>query len=146
LFIGPNPIASGYPNRVERNLTWTTPGSNSITVTYDQNADTLSATLNGNGLTYSAVSEYAGCPVSYWNVMQIVVVNRDTGTTVNLDNVTLGGYNLGSFNGGTGSVQLWTITHFDFTQNFTMTGTVSLAGAFSNSQELSKIEIYMGCK
>ena len=146
LYIGPNPIASSYPNRVEQNLTWTKPGAHSITITYNQNADTLSATMNGNGLTYSAVSEYAGCPVGNWNVMQIVVVNWDNGTTVNLDNVTLGGYELGSFNGGTGGVHLWTVTHFDFTRNFNITGTISLAGTFSNRQELSKIEIYMGCK
>ncbi len=146
LYIGPNPIASSYPNRVEQNLTWTKPGTHSITITYDQSADTLSAAMNGNGLTYSAISEYAGCPVGNWNVMQIVVVNWDNGTSVNLDNVTLGGYDLGSFNGGTGGVHLWTVTHFDFTRDFTMTGTISLAGTFSNSQELSKIEIYTGCK
>jgi len=35
---------------------------------------------------------------------------------------------------------------FDFTRDFTMTGTISLAGTFSNNQELSKIEFYMGCK
>jgi hypothetical protein len=146
LLIGPNPIASSYPNRVERNMTWTKPGAHSITITYDQNADTLSATMSGNGLTYSAVSEYARCPVGNWNVMAIVVVNLDNGTTVNLDNVTLGGYDLGRFNGETGCVKLWTVTNYDFTRDFTMTGTISLAGTFSNNQELSKIEFYMGCK
>ncbi len=146
LLVGPNPVVSGYPNRMERNLTWNKPGAHNITVTYDQNADTLSATMNGNGLTYNAVSEYAGCPIGNWNVMQLAVVNGDGGTTVNLENMTLSGYSLGSFNGGSGSVLLWTVTHFDFTRDFTITGTISLAGNFSNDQELSKVEIYMGCK
>jgi len=149
LYIGPNIGAGGYPNRVERDLTWTNPGTQSIAITYDQNTDTLSAAMSGNSLTYPTVSAHAGCAVGNWNVMQIVINNRDAGTTVNLDDVTLGGYALGSFNGGSGSasnVKPWTVTHFDFSQSFTVSGTVSLAGTFSGSQELSKIEIYLGCK
>jgi hypothetical protein len=60
--------------------------------------------------------------------------------------VSLGGYGLGSFNSGAVVIQRWFVTHFDFSRDFIMTGTVSLAGTFSDSQELSKIEIYMGCK
>ncbi len=153
LFIGPNPGISGYPNRVEEDLTWTRPGANNITVTFDPSTDSLSATVNGTALIYSDVALYAsamGCPVENWNAMQVMVINQDAGTTVNFENITLGGYDLGSFSGGTGSagnVRRWAVTQFDFSQGFSVAGTVRLAGTFSDIQsDLSKIEIYIGCR
>jgi hypothetical protein len=91
-----------------------------------------------------------GCPVENWNAMQVMVINQDAGTTVNFENITLGGYDLGSFSSGTGSagnVRRWAVTQFDFSQGFSVAGTVRLAGTFSDIQsDLSKIEIYIGCR
>jgi hypothetical protein len=68
--------------------------------------------------------------------MQISVVNRDAGTTVNLNNVFLNGYTLGNFSGGVGGDgssdwQDWTVTNYDFSRGFTLIGEIELAGAFT---------------
>jgi hypothetical protein len=74
--------------------------------------------------------------------MAFHVVNRDVGTTVNLNDLTLGSYNLGSYEGVGWST--WNATGFDFSQGFTVTGTIALGGTFGSSQERSKLELQFG--
>lgn len=133
--------------RVAQNLSWTKPGTHDVTIEYDADTDTIFTTVGTNPTISKSL---AGAACTTWDTAQLAVVNRDTGTTVNLNNVDLGGFALGGFSGGTGgdSVddwQNWTITGFDFTSDFTMTAELELDGAFGNSQELSKVEFLMGC-
>lgn len=133
--------------RVAQNLSWTKPGTHNVTVEYDADTDTLFTTVGTNPTISKSL---AGAACTTWDTAQLAVVNRDAGTTVNLNNVNLGGFALGSFSGGTGgdSVddwQNWTITGFDFTSDFTMTAELELDGTFGSSQELSKVEFLMGC-
>jgi hypothetical protein len=85
-----------------------------------------------------------------WDTAQLAIANRDIDTTVNLNNVMLGSFALGDFDGGLGgdSVddwQNWTIAGFDFSDDFTLTADLELDGTFGSSQELSKVEFLMGC-
>lgn len=148
IYLGPNMGAGGYPNRTQAQFSWVNPGSNAVTFTYDPVADKLVATAGATTLEYPDISAHAGCPVGDWDVMQIYIANRDDGTTVNFNDVMLGDYALGSFSGGTGAAgntHSWTVTGYDFGQGFTISGSIQLAGTFSFSQELSKVEIDCGC-
>jgi hypothetical protein len=85
-----------------------------------------------------------GCTVDEVDFMIISVVGRDAGTTVDFNNVMLDTNSLGNFS-GTGGWFNWTVTGFDFTQGFTVTGDLLLSGTFSTSQEKSKLEMQVGC-
>ena len=146
VFVGLHDLGVGS-NRTAQNISWTKPGVHQVVVEYDADTQTLSTTVGSNPTISRSVTT-AVC--SAWDTAQLSVFNRDNGTTVNFNNVVLGGFPLGSFNGGVGGdsvddVKNWTITGFDFTQDFTMTGEVELAGTFGNSQELSRVEFLMGC-
>ena len=77
--------------------------------------------------------------------MQIIVVLRDGGSTVEFNDVTLDGYPLGDFDGVYATWQFWTVSNYDFSQGFTLTGKIYLDGPFSGSQEFSKVEVDVGC-
>jgi len=79
------------------------------------------------------------------NLMQISVVCRDPDSqtsSVSLNEVYLDGHSLGSFTASEWSD--WTVVGYDFSQGFVLTGRLVLSGPFSNSQELSKVEIKVG--
>ena len=151
VYMGPNMGAGNYPNRVETGVTWASPGTFSITFTYDKANDRLVTTVGATTLVYPSISTYAGypgsVPPSSWNFLQITIANRGTGTTVNLNSVNIDTYSLGSFSGGVGPTgfQFWQVTNYDFSQGFTVTGTIQLAGTAANfGDETCKIEINVG--
>ncbi len=139
----------GGPNRAEADLNWTE--ENIVTFTFDVAADMLIASVtNELGTTtieYSDLSEVLEKKDSTYtiddlNVMQITLANRDNNSTVTFSDVEINGQALGTFSGiGWND---WMVTGIDFSQGFTVTGTIQLAGAFSNSQEKSKVEIKVG--
>ena len=146
VYVGLHDLGVGA-NRSAQNLSWNKPGTHQLTIAYDATTQLLSTTVGENTPISRSL---AGAACSVWDTAQVAVLNRDSGTTVNLNNVMLGSFALGSFNGGVGGdsvddVQNWTITGFDFTQNFTMTAELELDGVFGNSQELSRVEFLMGC-
>lgn len=138
----------GVPaGRTAQNLSWTVPGTESLVVAYDSSANTISTTIGSNP---ASVKSLAGAVCTAWDTAQLAIANRDVDTTVNLNNVMLGSFALGDFDGGVGgdSVddwQNWTITGFDFSDDFTFTADLELDGTFGSSQELSKVEFLMGC-
>jgi len=149
IYMGPNMGAGGYPNRVTQEFWWSKPGTHEISFTYDPVANTLTTVVDGNPpLVYSDISLHAGCLPSTWNVMQIIVVIRDVNTIVDLNNVLLDGNPLGDFPGiyglGTAGWRYWTVSNYDFSQGFTLTGQIYLGGPFSGSQESCKVEVDVG--
>lgn len=79
------------------------------------------------------------------NLMQISVVCRapDSATSsVSLQDVYLDDHFLGSFTASGWSD--WTVVGYDFSRGFLLRGRLVLSGPFSNSQELSKVEIKVG--
>jgi len=149
VYLGPNVGSGGSANRVETRVTWNSPGTNSITFQYDKSGDKVVTTVVGLttvSLTFPAVASSIGYPPRSWNFVAIYIYNRNTNTTVNLNNVYLDTHSLGSLSGGTGAstnIQYWTVTDYDFSQGFTITGTIQLAGTFSGGENC-KVEISVG--
>jgi hypothetical protein len=136
----------GTPPRGDYGYSWSKPGSHDFTFSFDGDT-TLSVDLDGSMVESYDISAdlfKTGCSLADLDRLEIVVANRDTGTTVNLNDLTLDGADLGSLTGDGFSV--WNISDSDFSAGFTFTGTVQLDGAFSNSQELSRIELLVGCE
>lgn len=83
---------------------------------------------------------------------QIHVVNRDTNTQVNVNELSLDMFNTGSSSLlnpsdyiGNG-FSTFPIPANEYGRGFTIRGVIDLEGTFSNSQELSKVEINICCK
>jgi hypothetical protein len=134
VYLGIPDLGNGS-NRNEINLNWGQ--SNDITYSYDPLNRLVSTTVNGSTLTYDF-----DLGDENLNYMQITLANRDNGTTIEFNDVYLNSESLGSFS-GTGWND-WMIKGFDASEGFTLTGTLELDGAFSNSQEKSKLEIKAG--
>ncbi len=141
-------------DRRARNLTWTKPGTHLVTFSYDPVADKLITTIDLNNdssvdetLTYEnfstgLVNTGRTAIASQMNVMEILVADRDTDSSVQFNEVMLNGQSLGDFS--TGNVGIWGVTGFDFGQGFTLSGKVVIDGPFSNSQEKSRVDIKIG--
>jgi len=148
LYLGVPDLGSGA-NRVEKNLTWQ--AENDISFTFDPQQDNLVVTVSNE--SFSETIEYSDLSanlvekgftytVADLNVMQITLVNRDKAGTVTFANVALNGQSLGTFS-ETGWND-WMVSGVDFSQGFTLTGTIQISGTIGNSQEKSKVEIKVG--
>lgn len=132
-------------NRTARDINWVA-GDNSITFTYDALTDRLSTSVTNSNGTYSlddnAAFDYAtGTP--FINYLQINVVDRSTASQVDFNNVVLNGASLGSFVGDNAFAD-YGITNINLTNGFTLTGIINLAGTFSSSQELNRVDVLFG--
>jgi hypothetical protein len=140
----------GLPaNRLATDVTWAE--SNQITFTYSSADDKLTTQVtNGNG-TFSL--EFPGVAaaikasgkvftVNDINFLQITIVNGDTNTTVNLNDVFLNGASLGSF-GGNGPYD-WSVRDDTLNTGFTITGTLHLLRPFGTDPAVSTLEIKAG--
>ena len=76
--------------------------------------------------------------------LQVTVAARDSGTTVALKDVMLEGFPLGEFS-ATGVMSDWSVTGFDFSKGFTVSGNLALTGSFSTNQENDKAQLSIGC-
>jgi len=139
----------GGPNRVEADLIWTE--ENIVTFTFDATADKLIASVTSESGTTTI--EYADLSamlakkggaytIADLNVMQITLANRDKNSAATFSNVAINGQSVGTFSEA--GWNDWMVTGIDFSQGFSVTGTIQLSGAFSNSQEKSKVEIKVG--
>ncbi len=153
-------------NRVETNFKWAD-GTYEFEFTYDPNADggegELTQSLKATGaststdLTFSDVaSELSDAAANNTNdlikicddpadfdTVEVVVADRDTGN-IDLTNLKV--------DGAATSPDTFTATGFnvtrlsgDFADGFTFSGTITREGSFGTSQELSRIELLVGC-
>ena len=137
-------------NRVASEFTWTKPSTYHVVFSYNSGAGTLSTSVDGGTtLHYFAALGSGTCNIWEWNVMEVLVFNRDAGTTVNLNNVTIDDIPVGQdFTGATTDVWntgRWLIS-YDFGSDFTIEADIDIAGTFSTSQELSKVQFIVGCE
>lgn len=121
------------------------PGNACVEFAYDKDNSKLTTEVDGTTLEWTGITITAD---SYGeNVMLIKIAHRHAGTTVNFNNVMLNGTEaLGDFPGGNINWQWWSVTDFDFTERWTLTGDIVLGGAFSSTtgDESSKVEIQVG--
>lgn len=144
IFLGVEPLGNGAPYRVETGTAWGT--TNAFSVAYDATLDRLVATANSSTLVYPSFSTQLatlqpGYGVGVLNALRITLTLRELGPTMALSNVQIDGNPLGSFTAIYNDTQAWLVTGYDFTQSFTLTGSIDLTGTYTNNQELSKIEI-----
>jgi hypothetical protein len=131
-------------NRVETDFTWTSPGNHTVSFAYDKSNDKLVGTVDSTTLEWPNISSTAD--PGNWDTMLIIIANRDTGTTVNLNDVELNCYSLGDFSGGIGNSgwHYWSVTWDEFSESWTLIGEIELDGSFSGSSESCKVEIQVG--
>jgi hypothetical protein len=152
LFVGVPDLGVGA-NRTEVNLTWAQ-GDTAFTFTLDRTADQLRLDVAGQQLVFENISaEIANRTSGSYtlfdlNLLQIDVAQRDAGSTVQLLDLTLNGDELGSFVPQEDGFFTWTVLNRCVSrQDVTiLSGTLRLAGPFSNSQERSRVQITAGVR
>ena len=115
---------------------------NHVKIVYNPTTGILNAQIDAK---YSYCLQYALGNPAKLDYMQLTVVNRAAGTTVNFNNVVLNGYSLGDLV-STGW-QDWYVTGLDFTTGFTLEGDLELAWPTppaTSGQETNKLVIGVG--
>lgn len=148
VYIGTNLGSSG--GRSSANISYATlPPANPFSIGYDSAAGLLSTTIGGT------TTSWAWSPTVASDLrigLYSRSVNSSTTATVTVADLLLNGIPLGgaplAVSSSTGSVVsgLWSLSGFDFTSDFTLTGSLNLsaASAFNTSAEGSKMEVYFG--
>jgi hypothetical protein len=142
LGVGSNRVEASYPN-VYAN--WQD-GTYAVTFSFDQAANKIVTTIDGPGGTESLEYDFddllaPGCPTANWNTMDINVVDRLTTGELAFNNVMLNGFSLGNFDDE--GWKNWTVSGFDFSQNFTVSGDMVVQGW--TGSETNKLQIVVGC-
>jgi hypothetical protein len=138
-------IPPDFAARTDGDVTWVE--TNQITFTYDPTGKgTLTTIINGGSpIEFTNVSDnLAGkeSTLSDINFLQITIVNSDTNTTVNFNDVFLNGASLGSFGGNLRHD--WSVRDDTLYEGFAITGTVHLLGTFGTDPAVSMLEIKAG--
>ncbi len=126
------------------------PGNNAISFIYDKGADRLTAAINGSPLIYNNIGSRVNlfssgaANVSEMNYLMVNMGNSLTGS-ISLNNLILNGVSLNPFIGsGSNYNNNWTITGIDFSEGFTLTGTITLDAGLYGNNEASKVEFSLG--
>ena len=143
LGVGTNRVEVSYPN-VYAN--WAD-GTYAVTFSFDQAANKVSTSIDGPGGVASLDYDFddllsPGCPTANWNTLDINVVDRLDPANLRFNNVMLNGSPLGDF-GAEGWLN-WTISNFDFSQSFTVSGDMVVSGTWTGS-ETNKLQLTVGC-
>jgi len=140
LYVGTNDLGNAA-NRNQAVFNYANrPGVNGITVTYDAGTSTLTATHNGNTVSYPVVGDL-------FNVVQLNVANRrGPSSTCQLNNVELDGNALGNFQPADGTQEYYVISNYDFSGGFTITADITLGGTNGNNHgnENNRVEFTLG--
>lgn len=143
LFLGIPDLGQGG-NRVERDYIWSRPGTHYVAFAYDAETYQLAAaaysfeTKAYVDLAFERFTE----PLELDSIL-IRLADRDVDSQVDFLGVEVDGTPLGDFYGDDGA-QEFGFPSKDLTDGFFLTGYIVLDGAFSFSQELSKVEILVG--
>lgn len=117
--------------------------TNHVKFTYD-GAGTLNAQVDANPSYCMTISPGS---LGSLNYLQLDVVNRATGTTVNFNNVTLNGTLLPTSNFTGSGWSTWQVTGINLTTGFTLEGDLGLAWPTTpatSGQETNKLVIQVG--
>ena len=143
IYLGTADLGVGA-NRVESNYVWSD-GVYEVTFSYDGIGNISTSVAGVEALNYAIEPM---CNSGMWDTMDILVVDRSDDTAIAFENVALNGAVLGNFGsfdlGGTFGFQNWTVSAFDFSQPWTLTGELVIEG-FSGSAEANKLQLTVGC-
>jgi predicted ribosomally synthesized peptide with SipW-like signal peptide len=121
-------------------------GTYVVTFSFDQAENKITTSINGP--MGAASTEYdfdtllsPGCPTASWNTMDINVVDRLTTGELAYNNVMLNGFSLGNFDSE--GWNNWTVSGFDFSQSFTVSGDMVVQGW--TGSETNKLQLIVGC-
>lgn len=143
LGVGGNRVETSYPN-VYAN--WQD-GTYAITFSFVADENKIVTTIDdGNGDSKSLEYDFddflaPGCPVTAWNTMDINVVDRLTTGELAFNNAFLNEFPLGNFDDE--GWKNWTVSGFDFSQSFTVSGDMVVQGW--TGSETNKLQIVVGC-
>jgi hypothetical protein len=149
VYLGVNDLGVGT-NRVQVDAGNPLPaGTYGFTFAYDQPNNKLTLQIPDVGLEWPLSNEPApACEPAKWNAMHIFLRDNRTEGGLALKNVMLDTNALGDLGtadiAGTPGDQRWTVTDYDFSQAFALTGDLDVAGTF-NANENMKVEINVGC-
>lgn len=156
-FIGIPDLGSNRNNgtRSERSLNYSNTGSYSFSVTYNMVANTLVSLTTINGVTTSNTLSDVSSKLSAdgktnnpaaINLIRLSVRTQTGNSTITISNLRIDGLavngNYGRSNDG-GSSEWYATTNL-LNNGFTISGTVTLSGNFSNSAEGQRIELSFG--
>ena len=151
LGVGSNRVELSYPDVGED---WPN-GTYAVTFAFDQDENKITTSIDdGKGNSKSIGYDFddlllPGCPPANWNTLDILVIDRLTTGAIAFNNVMLDSFSIGNF--GTFDVPgapgwpsaNWTVTGFDFSKSFTITGDLVVEGWTGN--ERNKMQIMVGC-
>ena len=142
-------IYLGYPDlgtgiRVEADTTWPD-GTYKVAFSFD-GTGTISQTVDGGlPLAWSVASP--SCAIGSWNTLDVLVVDRLTTGAITFENVMLDSFPLGDFGAfdvaGNPGFQNWTVSGFDFSNAFTVSGDLRVSGW--TGSENNKLQLTVGC-
>jgi hypothetical protein len=159
VYIGVPDLDTGGGHRTQTDLTWGV--SNAITFTYDPISDKLTANIdngstdwtleyfnystNVRDLIFGGDQSSADDALSNLNYLQIeVALGEKSPAAASLDNVYLDGISLGSFSGSNQSTQSWQVSGYDYSDGFTLTGTINLTDINSPAPDKNNVQITFG--
>lgn len=131
------PAAESGSPRIMQGISW--PGANSFTLSYDADADVLSGTVNGAAFTRTGF--FGGPPPL--DQLSIGVRGDNIAELVRLDGLALNGQSVGAdMNGIDGNdFRFWGLENFDFGEDFTLSGTLSLDQPYEGR---GRLEFFFG--
>jgi hypothetical protein len=152
---------------VNQQFSWIRPGNNTFSLIYDPVNNELRTQVNNNPvLVFSASTAQTsasgtpsgppgpGFTPNDVNYLRMRIQEGNSGSTVTVNNLTItplgnGALALGTSYSSPGPESSpnfadWYLADNALKNGFTLTGVISLTGAFSSSQEASKIDFYLG--
>jgi predicted ribosomally synthesized peptide with SipW-like signal peptide len=150
VYIGVDDLGNSA-NRKQGDVVWQT--NNKIYFKYNKDEDKLITTVDAGAdgsidltLEYtnlaSNLQSLVGKPVSEVDFLVINVVARQSGTSVDFNNVVLNDIPLGNFHAEYNQWNTWTVLDFDFSQTFAISGDLIINGIAS--REANKVELMVG--
>jgi hypothetical protein len=159
LYLGVPDLDLGGLHRTQMNITWSS--ANQFAISYDSALDKLITSVDNGSSNWTleypnfsnnvrdlvfignqAAADYAMSNLDY---LQIGVTLREKSPAdISLDNVQLDGIPLGNFPGKFRGTEYWHVDDYDFSNGFTLTGTLNLSGVSSPSPDLNDVDISFG--
>ncbi|HEU4472495.1 MAG TPA: T9SS type A sorting domain-containing protein [Flavisolibacter sp.] len=122
---------------------------------FDPAANLFTSTISRTGATATVTKENISATASAagksnalftMNFMELQIRTGNATSTIELSNLLLNGQSINGplSQGSSAASSFWHLKDYDFGSGFTLSGTITLTGTFSNSAEANKIEISFG--
>jgi len=132
------------PKRNEQDIEWLHDVSNAFEFSYTPGDDEIASVVNADPeLTYDPISIDALCPVGDWDVLQISMKGEQN-DTVDIEDLEVNGVPFGTL-AGSATEKFWTITGFDLSLGFTVTGGIVITSPVTNNGDGNNVKMLVGC-